>query len=107
MIPGMWVTIMKLFLVIAQPQIFLLYESHDNDLHLPVLLTECTAVILPVRTFKYVSLTLPQTMQAKVCRTVGPSLAASLEALAYCQNVASLSLFCRYYFHCVKYHIFT
>ena len=32
------------------------------------------------------------------CRTVGPSLAASLESLAHCRNVASLSLFYRYYF---------
>ena len=28
---------------------------------------------------------------------VGPSLAASFEPLAHCRNVASLSLFCRYY----------
>ena len=32
------------------------------------------------------------------CRTFGPSLAASLEPLAHHQNVARLSLFCRYYF---------
>ena len=32
------------------------------------------------------------------CRTVGPSLADSLEPLAHCQNVTSLSLFYRYYF---------
>ena len=31
-------------------------------------------------------------------RVVGPSLAASLEPLAQCQNVASLSLLYRYYF---------
>ena len=37
-------------------------------------------------------------LQKQICRTVGPSLAASLEPLAYCQNVASVSLFCRYYF---------
>ena len=37
-------------------------------------------------------------LQKQVCRTVAPSLAASLEPLAHCQNVASLSLFCRYYF---------
>ena len=35
-------------------------------------------------------------LQKQVCRTVGPSLAASLEPLAHCQNVASLSLFCRH-----------
>ena len=33
-----------------------------------------------------------------ICRTVGPSLAASLELLAHHQNVASLSLSYRYYF---------
>ena len=37
-------------------------------------------------------------LQKWVCRTVGPSLAASLEPLAHCWNVASLSLFNRYYF---------
>ena len=35
--------------------------------------------------------------QKWICRTVGPSLTASLEPLAHRQNVA-LSLFCRYYF---------
>ena len=34
----------------------------------------------------------------QICRTVGPSLAASLEPLAHHRNVASLSLFYRYYF---------
>ena len=34
----------------------------------------------------------------RICRTVGPSLAASLEPLAHRWNVASLSLFYRYYF---------
>ena len=37
-------------------------------------------------------------LQKRICRTVGPSLAASLEPLAYRRNVASLSLFYRYYF---------
>ena len=37
-------------------------------------------------------------LQKQICRTVGPSLAASLEPLARHQNVASLSLFYRYYF---------
>ena len=32
------------------------------------------------------------------CRTDGPWLAASLESFAHCQNIASLSLFYRYYF---------
>ena len=35
-------------------------------------------------------------LQKRICRIVGPSLAGSLEPLAHCQNVASLSLFCRY-----------
>ena len=36
-------------------------------------------------------------LQKRICRIVGPSLAASLEPLAHCWNVASLSLFYRYY----------
>ena len=37
-------------------------------------------------------------LQKPICRTFGPSLAVSLEPLAHCRNVASLSLFWRYYF---------
>ena len=37
-------------------------------------------------------------LQKRICRTVGPLLAASLEPLARRGNVASLSLFYRYYF---------
>ena len=37
-------------------------------------------------------------LQKRICRTVGPSLPASLELFAHRRNVASLSLFCRYYF---------
>ena len=37
-------------------------------------------------------------LQKRICRTIGPSLAASLEPLAHHRNVASLSLFYRYYF---------
>ena len=37
-------------------------------------------------------------LQKRICRTVDPSVAVSLEALAHCQNVASSSLFFRYYF---------
>ena len=37
-------------------------------------------------------------LQKQICRTVGPLLAASLEPLAHYRNVASLSLFYRYYF---------
>ena len=37
-------------------------------------------------------------LQKRICRIVGPSLAASLEPLAHCRNVANLSLFYMYYF---------
>ena len=37
-------------------------------------------------------------LQKRICRIVGPLLAASLEPLAHRRNVASLSLFYRYYF---------
>ena len=37
-------------------------------------------------------------LQKKICRTAGPSLAASLKPLAHFRNVADLSIFCRYYF---------
>ena len=37
-------------------------------------------------------------LQKRICRTVGPSFAASHEPLAHRRNVASLSLFYRYYF---------
>ena len=37
-------------------------------------------------------------LQKRICRAVGLSLAASLEPLAHRRNVASLSLFYRYYF---------
>ena len=37
-------------------------------------------------------------LQKRICRTVVPSLAACLEPLVHPRNVASLSLFYRYYF---------
>ena len=37
-------------------------------------------------------------LQKRICRTVGPSLTASLEPLAHRRNAVSLSLFYRYYF---------
>ena len=37
-------------------------------------------------------------LQKWICRTLGPTLAVSFEPLAHCCNVASLSLFYRYYF---------
>ena len=44
------------------------------------------------------SLELLDKLQERICRTVGPSLAASLDPLAHRRNVASLSLFYKYYF---------
>ena len=43
-------------------------------------------------------LELADKLKKQICRTVGPSLAASLELLAHLQNVVNLSLFYRYYF---------
>ena len=37
-------------------------------------------------------------LQKRICRTVNPSLPASLEPSAHRRNLVSLSLFCRYYF---------
>ena len=37
-------------------------------------------------------------LQKGICRIVGSSLVASLEPLAHCRNMTSLSLFYRYYF---------
>ena len=44
-------------------------------------------------------------LQKRICRTVGPSLAASVEPLAYRRNVASLSFFYRYYFGRCSYEL--
>ena len=37
-------------------------------------------------------------VEKRVCKSAGPTLRASREPLAHCQNVASLSLFYTYYF---------
>ena len=37
-------------------------------------------------------------LQKRICRTVGPALATSVEPLAHRRDIASLSLFYRYYF---------
>ena len=37
-------------------------------------------------------------LQKRICRTVNPSVAITLKPLSHQQNVANLSLFCRYYF---------
>ena len=44
-------------------------------------------------------------LQRQICWTAGPSLAASAEPLAHCRNVASLSLFYRYYFGRCSYEL--
>ena len=44
-------------------------------------------------------------LQKRICGTVGPSFAASLEPLAHRRNVASLSLFYRYYFGRCSYEL--
>ena len=46
-------------------------------------------------------------LQKRICRTVGPSLAASLEPLVYRRNIASLILFYRYYFGRCRLHDFS
>ena len=43
-------------------------------------------------------LELLDSLQKTICYTFSPSHAASLESLAHCQNIPSLSLFYRYYF---------
>ena len=37
-------------------------------------------------------------VQKRICRTIVPPLATSLEPLVHCRNAATLSLFCVYYF---------
>ena len=37
-------------------------------------------------------------LQTRICRTIGPSLAACLKSLAHYRNVATFSIFYRYYF---------
>ena len=54
--------------------------------------------ILLSRLGQWPYLELLRKLQKRICRIVGPSLAASLEPLAYCRNVTSLSLLHRYYF---------
>ena len=44
-------------------------------------------------------------LQKRISRTAGPSLAVSLEPLAHRRNVASLSLFYRYYFGICSYEL--
>ena len=46
----------------------------------------------------YLLLELLDKLQKRICKTVGPSLAASLKPLAHSWNAVSLSLFYRYHF---------
>ena len=46
-------------------------------------------------------LELSEKLQKRICRTVGSSSAASLEPLAHCRNVTSVSLF--YIYRCLSY----
>ena len=39
-------------------------------------------------------------LQQRICRTVGLSLTTFVEPLAHCPSIASLKLFCKYYFDC-------
>ena len=56
-------------------------------------------VVMSVLVFVVASmLELLEKLQKQICRTFGPSIAASLEPLAPYWNVANLSLFYRYYF---------
>ena len=55
----------------------------------------CISINLP---YSHVRLVLLDKLQKRICRTVGLSLAASLEPLAHRRIVASLSFFYRYYF---------
>ena len=58
----------------------------------------CPYIISIAKSASKCYLELLEKLLIRICWTVGPSLAASLEPLAHCQNVASLSLFYRYYF---------
>lgn len=52
MMPGMRAVVINFFLIIAKSQFPLTSESHDSDLQLPMLLTECTAVETSFRNFR-------------------------------------------------------
>ena len=54
-------------------------------------------IIFPELQYVYLNPVLDK-LQKQVCQTVIPSPDASLEPLAHCHNIVSLSLFCRYYF---------
>ena len=52
-----------------------------------------------IRPMKFLStLEILDELQKQLCRSVDPSLAASLEPFAHCWNKVSLRFFCRYYF---------
>ena len=78
----MWAAVIKLFRIVAHSQIFLTSKSHSNDLQLPILLTECAAVVLSVRTFKCVFLMLLH----KLCK---PKYIALNSKTLICNSVSS------------------
>ena len=79
----------KIFFKCLSPEIALyLYKS---TIHM-----EYCCHIWPGAPSRYLELL--DKLQKQICRTASPSLGASLEPLAHCKNVASLSLFYKYYF---------
>ena len=64
---------------------------------------ECCCHVLAVAPGCYLELL--DKLQKRICRNVDSSLAASLELLAHSRNVASLSLFYRYYFGRCSYEL--
>ena len=61
----------------------------------------CKSTIWPCMEYCSCYLPLLDKLQKQICRTVGCSLANSLEPLGHRLNVASSSHFCRYYFSSV------
>ena len=82
---------------------FILYSIHWNFFLLRLL---CISINLPyshvwntvVMSGLVLLVELMDKLQKQICRTVDPSLAASLESLAHQRNVTSFSLFYRYCF---------
>ena len=73
--------------------------SWDSSVSLKIYHTPCMKCCCHVRDCAPICyLELLDKLQKKICRTVGPSLAISLEPLPHCRNVASFSFFYRQYF---------
>ena len=71
---------------------------HSISINLPYSHTWSTVVMFGMVLLVALVLELMDKLQKWICMIVGPSLAVFLEPLTYCWNVASLSLFYRYYF---------